>query len=164
LRKTLGAFALALVFATPAAAQATTGTASLQYYVGTWSCQAGSVGQPPSKATATYTLDSGVLREWVDVPAQGKMTKPYMLSIATTYDAKKGRYVQTGLDNMGGWWVSYATPWTGNTEQWADHANSDNKLGHGQTVRTNQNTFSFSDYPTLTATKPNFKGSCTRSS
>lgn len=136
----------------------------MQYYVGTWSCQAGPIGSTASKSTATYSLDSGVLRESVDVPAQGKMTKPYVISIATTYDAKKGEYVQTGLDNQANWWVSFAKPWTGNTEQWADHSNSDNKLGRGQTVRSDRNTFSFTSYPTLTATKPNFKGTCNRSS
>jgi hypothetical protein len=164
LRKTLGAFALAIAFVTPAGAEPTTGKTSMQYYVGTWSCQAGPIGRPASKSTATYTLDSGVLREWVDVPAQGKMTKPYVISIATTYDAKKGQYVQTGLDNQAGWWVSSAKPWTGNIEQWADRSNSDNELGRGQVVRTDQNTFSFASYGTLTATKPNFEGTCNRSS
>jgi hypothetical protein len=164
LRKTLGLFALAIAFGTPAGAQSTTGMTSLQYYVGTWSCQAGLIGRPASKSTATYTLDSGVLREWVDVPAQGKMTKPYAISIAITYDAKKGQYVQTGLDNQASWWVSLAKPWTGNTEQWVDHSSSDNMLGHAEVVRTNQNAFSFTSYPTLTTAKPIFKGTCNRSS
>jgi hypothetical protein len=164
LRKTLGLFVLAAIAALPNNVRAASGTAALQYYVGTWSCQAGAVGQPASKATATYTLDSGLLHESVNVPAQGKMMKPYTISIATSYDAKKGRYVQTATDNTGAWWVSFAQPWTGNTENWTDQANSENKLGHGQTVRTNQNSFSFAGYPAVSATKPDFKGTCNRSS
>jgi hypothetical protein len=163
LRKSLGLFALALIVAVPTTVRATSGAAALQYYVGTWSCEAGSVGQPPSKATAIYTLDSGLLHEAVTVPAQAKMTKPYTLSIATSYDAKKGRYVQTATDNNGAWWVSSAQPWTGNTEVWTDQANSANKLGRGQTIRTSANSFSFTGYPSASATKPDFKGTCTRS-
>lgn len=164
MRKALGLLALAVVLGVTASAQAASGSAALQYYVGTWSCEAGSIGRPPSKATATFTLDGGLLRQSVEVAPQGKMTKPYMLSIATSYDAKAGRFVETGMDNNGGWWVSFAPPWSGNTEQWTDHANADNKLGRGETVRTNQNTFSFTNYPSVTATKPVFKGTCTRSS
>lgn len=141
-----------------------TGMAAMQYYVGTWSCLAGPPGTPPSTATATYSIDSGVLREWVVVPPQGKMTTTFALSIAATYDQKNGRYVQTLIDSQGNWTVSYATPWTGNTEQWTDQATSDNKPGHGQTVRTDQNDFSFTGYPTVTATTPNFAGTCKRSS
>jgi hypothetical protein len=163
LRRILGLFALVAIAAVPNNVRAASGTAALQYYVGTWSCQAGAVGKPASKATVTYTLDSGLLHESVNVPAQGKMTKPYTISIATSYDAKKGHYVQTATDNAGGWWVSFAQPWTGNTEEWTDQANADNKLGRGQTVRTNQSTFSFTGYPSASATKPDFKGTCSRS-
>jgi hypothetical protein len=164
LKTILALFVFAVAVAVPAAAQPPAGMAAMQYYVGTWSCVAGNVGQPTSKATATFAIDSGLMREWVVVPAQGKMTKPYVLEITTSYDAKNGRYVETQLDNLAGWSVSFAKPWTGNTEQWTDHSSSADKLGHGQTVRTNQNSFAFMSYPTLTATQPNFKGSCTRSS
>jgi hypothetical protein len=162
--KTLALSALALAVVVPAGAHAATGMAAMQYYVGSWSCTAGDVGQTPSKATATYTLDSGVLHGFVLVPAQGKMTKPYAFSAATTYDSKNDRYVQTTLDNLSVWSVAYAKPWTGNTEMWMDHASSSGKLTHGTTVRTNTNSFSFAGYPTLTSSTPNFKGSCTRSS
>jgi hypothetical protein len=164
LRKTLALLALAVGCAAPASAQPTTGMAALQYYVGTWSCTAGPIGSPPSTATATYTIDSGVMREWVVVPPQGKMTNPYVLSIATTYDAKNGRYVEALLDNTASWSVSFAQPWTGNTEQWMDQSTSTGTLHHGQTVRTNQNSFTFTDYPTATSTQPDFQGTCNRSS
>ena len=161
---TLALFVLALVSAAPAAAQPATGMAAMQYYVGTWSCQAGPPGSPPSTATATFTLDSGVLHEWVLVPPQGKMTTPYALSIATAYDQKNARYVQTEVDSLSDWSVSYATPWTGNTEQWTDQATHDNKPGHSQTVRTNQNSFSFTAYPTPSSMQVVFQGTCNRSS
>ncbi len=144
--------------------QSMPGAGALQYYVGTWNCMAGDVGKPASKATATFTLDSGVLRQWVVVPPSGKMKTEYAINITEAYDAKNKRYVQTGLGNDGNWWVDYAKPWTGNTEQWVDHANSVPPMGHSTTVRTDQNHFSFQAYPSMTATKPGFKGTCTRSS
>jgi hypothetical protein len=164
MRTILALVLLALAFAAPAGAQTATGMAAMQYYVGTWACQAGPTGTPPSTATATFALDSGVLREWVLVPPQGKMTTPYALSIATTYDQKNGRYVETSIDNMAGWSISYAAPWTGNTEQWTDQVTNDNKPGHSQVVRTDQNSFSFAGYPTPTSTQVTFQGTCNRSS
>jgi hypothetical protein len=163
LRNILGLFAFAVIVAAPSGARAASGAAALQYYVGTWSCQAGAIGRPVSKSTVTYTVDSGLLREWVYVPVQGKMTAPYLNSIATSYDAEKHHYVQTGMDNNGFWWVSYAEPWTGNTEHWTNHASADNNIRRYEWVRTNRNTFRFTEYPSRTATKPVFRGSCKRS-
>ncbi|MBV8531154.1 MAG: hypothetical protein JO104_07530, partial [Candidatus Eremiobacteraeota bacterium] len=54
--------------------------AAMQYYVGAWTCTGGPVGQKPTTANLTYTLDDNVLRQWVNVSPQGKMTKPYVLS------------------------------------------------------------------------------------
>lgn len=166
--RAFGLFVFVIALGAPAGAQmmsgqSTMGMGPMQYYVGSWSCMAGPVGKPPSKATATYTLDSGVMRGWVLVPAQGKMKSAYALEIVTTYDAKNHRFVQTQLGNDSNWSVDYAKPWTGNTEQWADHANSVPPLGHSQTIRTSQNRFDFMGYATLTSMKPAFKGYCTRS-
>lgn len=152
---------LAVAFAAPVATRSA-GMSDLQYYVGTWTCQAGVSGKPPSNATATYTLDNGVLRQWVSVPVQSGMKRGYYLSSATTYDAKKGMFVQSNLDSDAAWSIDYAKPWTGNTEQWADHVSS-TKLEHSTVTRTNQNSFSFLGYSSLTSTTPTFKGSCTRS-
>ena len=164
MRKTLSLFAFAVAVAAPDSVRAASGAAALQYYVGTWSCQAGAIGKPESKSTVTYTFDSGLLREWVDVPPQGKRATPYLNSIATSYDAEKGRYVQTGSDNRGFWWVSFAEPWSGNTEQWTNLVSSDNAIRRYTWVRTNRNTFSFIEYPSRTAAKPDFRGTCSRSS
>ena len=46
LRKTIVLLALAVGFTAPASAQPMTGMAALQYYVGTWSCMAGPIGNP----------------------------------------------------------------------------------------------------------------------
>jgi hypothetical protein len=169
LKKALGFVLFAALLAAPAgaqmmSAQSMPGAGSLQYYVGSWSCEAGAPGKPPSKATATFTLDAGVLRQWVTVPPTGKMKNEYAVQITEVYDAKNKRYVQTGLGNDGSWWVDFAAPWTGNTEKWVDHATSTMPLGHSMTVRTDNNHFSFESYPSMTAAKPNFKGTCTRSS
>ena len=152
---------LAVAFAVPVATRSA-GMDDMQYYVGTWSCTAGDPGKAPSHATVTYTLDGGVLRQWVSVPVQTGMKRAYYFSSATTYDTKKGMYVQANLDSDSAWSISYAKPWTGNMEQWSDHASS-SKPGHSTVTRTDQKSFSFLGYPTLTSTTPNFKGSCTRS-
>lgn len=169
MRKFLGFVFLVVVAASPAGAQMMSsqsmmGMGPLRYYVGTWSCTAGSVGQPPVKAAATYTLDSGLLREWILVPAQGKMKSAFALASVTTYDAQKRRYVQTWLGNDAGWSVDYAKPWTGNTEIWVDYARANGKLQRNVTVRSDQNHFSFRGYPTVTSTKADFRGSCSRTS
>jgi hypothetical protein len=92
---------------------------AMGYYVGTWTCVAGPIGKPQANATATYVMNGSILNESVSVPAQNSMKGPYSLSFAISYDGT-GRYIQTMLDNYGSWGVSYAPPWTGNTEQWTD--------------------------------------------
>jgi hypothetical protein len=163
LKRALALCVLTLAFAAPAGAQPTGGMGAMQYYVGTWACVGGPLAMAPQKATLTFTVDSGVMRQWVDVPAQGKMKFPYVLSAATSYDAKKGRYVSASLDNTSAWNISVAKPWTGNTERWTDIATNDGKLTHGTIVRTDENDFSYTGYPTLTGTKPNFKVTCKKS-
>src|SRR5580704_8539680 len=145
----------------PAGAQTPDGMAAMQYYVGTWRCAA--AGEPDSNSTATYALENGVLRDWVVVPAQGKMTTPYQLAIATTFDAKNDRYVQTSLDNQASWAVSFAKPFAGKTEEWVNNATSDGKLGRVQVVRTDQNDFDIIGYSTMSQSKPDFKVTCHRS-
>jgi len=151
---------LAAALTAPAGA-AGGGMDAMKYYVGSWTCMAGSTDQKPSSATVEYTLNDGVLRQWVLVPAQGKMKTPYGLSIAYSWDAKNGHYVSAQTDNEGSWSVSYAKPWTGSTEEWIDHANS-GKLTRNTTVRDGENAFHFMGYPTTTSTTANFKGSCKR--
>lgn len=153
----VGAFFISLA----GAGQAATGMSQMQYYVGSWSCSAGPVGQKPSKATATYTMDNGILRGAVFVPVQAGMKHPYSLTEDTIYDAKSNQFIMSSLDNTAAWSISTAKPWTGNTENWTDRANS-GKLSHNITVRHSQTSFSFEGYPTTTSTKANFAGSCTR--
>lgn len=146
--------------AAPASAQPAGGMAAMQYYVGHWSCMAGSVGKPLGPATLTATMDAGILRELIEAPEQGA-SKAFTLVLDVTYDPKAKRYVQVAFDNTAAWGVSYAKPWTGNTETWFDHVTSDNKPGRS-TVTRGTSSYSFLGYPTATATKPNFKGSCKR--
>ncbi len=167
LKNALSFAVLSVLLSTPAGAQvmgaqSAPGMGALQYYVGTWSCMAGVVGQPPQKATATYTLDSGLLREWVNVPPQGKMKTAYVASGAETYDVKNHRYLETWMGNDADWSVSAAKPWTGNTERWVDQSSSTGKLASSITVRTDQNHFTFGTYASMMSMKVVFKGSCTR--
>ena len=52
----LALFAFVAAAVTPAGAQTPGGMAAMQYYVGTWACTGGGAGEPPSNATATYTI------------------------------------------------------------------------------------------------------------
>jgi hypothetical protein len=154
-------FAFVAAAVAPAGAQTTGGMAAMQYYVGSWACSA--IGEPDSNATATYAIDNGVMRDTVVVPAQGRMTTPYELAIVTTFDATNNRYVQTSLDSQSTWAVSFAKPFTGNTEEWMDNVTSNGKLGHVEVVRTDKNAFDINGYSTMTQAKPDFKVTCHRS-
>lgn len=153
--------AVALLAASIGVARAA-GMSQEQYYVGSWSCMVGEPGHKPSKASVNYTMDAGMLRMWVLLPVQAGVKRQYAFSQTTIYDAKAGHFVQSGLDTDGGYSVSTAQPWNGNTESWVDRVNSTGKLGRGTTVRTNHNSFSFKGYETTTSSKPNFEGTCTR--
>ncbi len=161
MKTTLICCVFALVALAPAATLAAA-MDSMNYYVGTWACQGGPTTEPPVNATITSAMDNGVLRETVTVPVQGRMSTPYTQTSLVAYDGK--RYVQTTLDTMGEWGVSYAAPWSGNTEQWTDLATWDGKLGHGQTVRADQNNYAYTGYATVSGTQPNFKATCRRQS
>jgi len=104
-----------------------------------------------------------VMRTMIVVPAQGKMKKAYVQSGTTTYDSKNERYVGVSLDNENMWGVSYAKPWTGDTEAWTDHASSSGKLGHSTTVRSSADAFVYTGYPSMTG-KADFKATCHKAS
>ena len=147
----------------PAAAQSTSGASALEYYVGTWSCTGQATGQPPTRATLTYTLDSGILHQTIDAPKMGKMKQAYISSSSTTYDAKNNRYIGSGLNNNAAAWASI---WTlsGNVETGRDLWVSNGKPGRSQTVRNSSTTFTYSGYDTVASTKPNFKATCRKNS
>jgi hypothetical protein len=151
------------ISALPAFAQSGSGTSGLQYYVGTWSCTGGPVGQSPNKATITYTLDSGVLHQTIAAPKQGTMKTAYVSSASTTYDAKGNRYITGGVSNDP---ASFTSMWTlsGNVETSRDTWTSSGKPGHGQTIRNSNSMFTYTGYSTLTSTKPSFKAVCRRGS
>lgn len=160
MKKVLGCAILALALSAPAAAQTPMGM--MEYYVGSWSCTVTNAGQEPQKATAVYALENGLLTETVTVPAQGPMTSAYQASLATTYDEKTHRYIETWLGNQADWSVSSMAAMSGQTEHWADSQNATGKLQHTIVTRQSQNQFDFETYPTLTSTALTFKGSCTR--
>lgn len=162
MQRFLAAFALLVATLAPNAASSAIGMSSMQYYVGSWTCVGGPLAQTPVHATLTYTLDEGVLRQWVVVAAQGKMKSAYVQNTTTTYDPKNERFVQVSLSNDVAWDVAYAQPWTGNVEVWTDHQSSSGKLGRSETTRTNQNSFTAVGYPTVNATKPDFRATCRR--
>ena len=102
------------------------------------------------------------MRDSVVIPPQGKLTAAYQLEIVTTFDAKNNRYVQTSLDNLAWWKVSFAKPFTGNTEEWVDDVSHDGKLGRVQVVRTDRNAFDIIGYFTVSQTKPDYTVTCHR--
>lgn len=155
---------LAIAIMIPVPGESASGMAAMQYYVGRWNCMAGAIGQSPSRAQLTYTLDSGILRTLVYVPAQARMKRSYTLSFATTYDAKHDRYVQASNDTDGASAISFIRMPNDNLEQWTDYAAANQKLGHGRTVRYGQNNFTVMGYPSLTSMRADFKAVCRRSS
>lgn len=163
MRSVFGFCVLAAIVAVPIGAQSAAGMGAMQYYVGTWTCSGGPIGQKPVNATVTYTLDDNVMRQWVTIAPQGRMTKPYVLNSTTTWDAKNRRYAQAGLDSDAEWWISYAKPFSGHVEEWTEHSKSSGKLGKSTTTRTSDAAFTFASYPSTSAAKPDFRVSCHRS-
>ncbi len=159
MKQILPVFVLALLAAAPAAAQPAGGMSAMGYYVGTWSCVGARAGEGPTNATVTYAMSGDVLTGNLTVPAQGKMQTPYYATFATSYDGKT-RYIQTFLDGLGSWGISYAPTWTGNTEQWTDSSSSDGKLGHGNVVRTDNDHYTYTGY--LDSPTPSFTTTCQR--
>jgi hypothetical protein len=149
--------------AAPAGAQQAGGMSAMEYYVGTWACTGGPTANAPVKATTTYVMNSDVLSQSVSVPMQPGMKSPLSISLAYVYDGKS-RYLQTYLDSRGSWNVSYAPPWTGNTEKWTDLSSNNGKLGRGEAVRTDHDHYTFTGYATPTGSTPNFKITCGRQS
>lgn len=159
----LSFLALFAIAAFPAAAESASGASALQYYVGTWSCTGQATGQPPVRATLTYTMDSGVLHGTIDAPMMGKMKKPYVSSDSTTYDAKNNRYLVAGASNDPAAWTGM---WTlsGNVETGRDLYVASGKLGRSQTVRNSGRMYTYTAYNTVASTKPNFRATCRKNS
>jgi hypothetical protein len=169
LRTSLMLSVLGLGLAAPAGAQPIGGGAgggaqgpmqAMRYYVGTWNCAGGAAGQPSAVGTVAFTMDGTALRSSVGVAAQGKLSRAW-LSVETKYDPAKQLYVDTAFDD-GGWDVSYARPWTGQTEDWMDHSTANGKLGHIRFVRVDNSHYVETGYATMAATQPEFKITCTR--
>jgi hypothetical protein len=132
----------------------------MQYYVGSWTCTGGTIGRPAATAGVVYTLDRTALRDTVVVNTT-PASRAWM-TVETKYDAAKGVYVNTGFDD-GSWDVSYAKPWSANTESWTDHSTANGKLGRDVVVRVNRSTFTHTYYDSMSGTKPSFRFKCTRS-
>lgn len=161
--RTIALISFVLASLVPMSAQSASGMAAMQYYVGSWSCTGGMVGDP-SHASVTFTMDNGILRQFVSVSPTTKMPQPYYVTFTLAYDAQHQRYTQTTLDSFGHWSVSYAKAFTGNTEHWTDTASDSGKLGWGEGVRVNQNTITYAGYETMASKTPNFKVTCARNS
>jgi hypothetical protein len=159
----ISALGAALAIAVPVGAQPS-GMAAMEYYVGKWACVGGPTSSPPVKASVTYSVESGILRQWGEIPPQGEMKTTYAFNGAVSYDSKKHRYVSTFLDNDSGWELAVAQPWSGNTEHWTDLSTDSGKLARSEFVRTDHDNFTITSYEPRTATKPTFKVTCKRSS
>jgi hypothetical protein len=147
----------------PALSQTPAGADVFKYYVGTWSCLGGPTETPAVKANITAVMNDGLLTQHVSVPVQAGMTAAFSQTYTVAYSPVTKVYNQVQIDNFGGWSISKASPWTGNTEEWADVTTADGKLGRGETVRTDQNHYTVTGYASATATAPNFKATCERS-
>lgn len=164
LRLTLSVLGLVLAAQTgaksPAWGAEPQGLQAMQYYVGLWTCAGGAIGKP-TRGTIEYQIDGGALRDTVAAAISGTPSRPW-LSVETKYDANAHQFVNTAFDS-GGWDVSYAKPWTGNTEEWLDHSTANGKLGRTHVVRVNKNEYVQTGFTTLTGTKQSYKITCSRS-
>ncbi len=70
--------AVFIALCSPVAGRSATGESALKYYVGTWSCTGGPTAQKPVHATVTYTMNSGMLENTVNVSPQGNMKTAYI--------------------------------------------------------------------------------------
>lgn len=167
MKKLFGFVILAIALTASASAQMTGassgGMDAMKYYVGSWSCMAGNVGEKPVPATTTYTMEPGMLRQIVNVPPTGKMKEPYIGSASVVWDSKKHEYIQSWLGNGADASVSTTKALTGNTEQWVEVYDSSGKLGRTKIVRTSNDRMDWDSYETMSSQKPYFKGYCTRS-
>lgn len=153
---------LLVVFCMPAKVQSETGMAAMQYYVGKWSCLTGAIGRTPHKTVETYTIESGIMREVYTVPVQRSIANTYTSNILTAYNSKNERYVAALLDASADWIIADVTL-NGNVEQWTYRSNSAGKPGRGTATRGDHDHFTFISFPSLDATKPDFKETCQRS-
>lgn len=161
-------FITAILFAAlalAAAAATDPGVAALQYYVGTWTCSEGEIGQPSSTSTstATFTMQSGVLNETMVVPPQGKMTSPYVMTTSYSFDAKNQRFVRVSLDSLAEYWIAYGKM-TNDGESWTDQQSNAGDLSRSDTQRSGRDGYTITGYSSLAATKPSYTFSCRRSS
>jgi hypothetical protein len=127
-------FTLALagspVFAASEPTSATGPMSAMNYFIGSWNCTGGPVGQPAGKAVVAYEMELGgdIVQESLDVAAMGK--NPGFRDLGSiAYDAKKHRFSSAGVDSMGGWGVSWSAGWKGDTITWTDIATADGDLG-----------------------------------
>jgi hypothetical protein len=148
-----------LAVAAPAGADAP-GMGAFNYYVGAWACVGGAAELPPVTGWVTYEMDGSALRSAVAVPVQKRMTRAW-LTVETKFDAAKNVYVDTAFDN-GGWDVSWARPWSGNTEEWVDRSTATGKLGRDRVTRIDGKTFVHTRYQSLTGSDVDFRIKCTR--
>jgi hypothetical protein len=155
---------LVALSAAPALSQTPGGADAFSYYVGSWSCLGGPTDSPAVKAAVTAVMNDGLLTQHVSVPVQPGMTAALSQTYTVAYSPVTKVYNQVQINNFGGWSISKASPWTGNTEEWTDVATAEGKLGRGQTVRTDQNHYTITGYESATAAAPNFKATCERSS
>jgi hypothetical protein len=148
------AIAVSLTLTATLPARPATGMEAMRYYVGTWSCIWGAIGEEPYHFTSTYTMSDGILRTWIS-------SKGYAQSGSITYDSKNHRYINSAVGNDGTWYVAYATI-SGRTESSIDRVTSDGALGRLIILRTSSTSFSSTVYSAVSGGKVVVKAACRR--
>jgi hypothetical protein len=96
---------------------------SMKFLVGTWNCSSKSARRPsPSTSTGTYALDPSGYWLVLTWTAPGVSWYPHASagSDHISYDASTKRWIDTETDNNGGYDLSAASGWQGNTIVWHD--------------------------------------------
>jgi hypothetical protein len=135
--------------------------ATFGYFIGTWACKGGDLGERPMAAAVTwhYSLHNTLVDEHIDVAPAGKGTG-YRSGGYSSYDAQKKKIFALTTDEYGGWDVTSTTGWVGKTLTFSDVANDENHLGMAVDTKVSATEFNHVRY---FKSKVVFKAHCLKS-
>jgi hypothetical protein len=110
---------------------------SMSFYLGTWACHATVRGSArPDTSTNTMDLDGRWLKTHDVAPPFDKFrTRAIITDTWTTYNGITHRWVQTSVDNFGGYGISTAPGWVGNKITWTVVLSNDGSTGSDTTTK-----------------------------
>jgi hypothetical protein len=159
------------VQSTPVPQNAKPDFSTMQFLVGTWNCSVLSARRPgPYTTTTVYTMDP--TGYWIlgktTVHKAAWIPQEFTSDDRMTYDPTTSQWVDISYDDGGGYDVSTAGNWTGNTMVWHDvvYPKANNTATNGDTTLTKVS--DTKQTSTMDFTEPggrtvNVKTTCTKS-